>query len=67
MTNGRRSITGRDVAGAGMLMLSANLLCAAVGAGVGALLGAAAPMAVAGFLVGFFVGIYVVVKRFRDI
>lgn len=60
-------LTGRDVAGAGVLMLSANLLCAAIGAGLGALLGAVVPLAVAGFLVGFFVGIYVVVKRFREI
>jgi hypothetical protein len=61
------TLTGRDVAGAGMLMLSANLLCAAVGAGIGALVGATVPLAVAGFLVGFFVGIYVVSKRFREI
>jgi hypothetical protein len=67
MTNGRRPVTGRDVAGAGMLMLSANLLCAAVGAGVGALVGATVPLAVAGFLVGFFVGIYVVARRFHDL
>jgi hypothetical protein len=67
MTSGRPPVTGRDVAGAGMLMLSANLLCAAVGAGVGALVGATVPLAVAGFLVGFFVGIYVVAKRFHDL
>jgi hypothetical protein len=67
MTNGRPPLTGRDVAGAGMLMLSANLLCAAVGAGVGALVGATVPLAVAGFLVGFFVGIYVVARRFHDL
>jgi hypothetical protein len=63
----RPVVTGRDVAGAGMLMLSANLLCAAVAAGLGALVGAVVPLAVAGFLVGFFVGIYVVAKRFREI
>ncbi|MFL5823950.1 MAG: hypothetical protein ACJ764_10960 [Solirubrobacteraceae bacterium] len=67
MTNGRPPLTGRDVAGAGMLMFSANLLCAAIGAGLGALFGVAVPMAVAGFLVGFFLGIYVVIKRFREI
>jgi hypothetical protein len=61
------TITGRDVAGAGALMLSANLLCAGVGAGLGAVLGITVPLAVAGFLVGFFVGIYVVSKRFREI
>ena len=64
---GRAALTGRDVAGAGALMLSANLLCAAVGAGLGALIGATVAMAVAGFLIGFFVGIYVVSKRFREI
>jgi hypothetical protein len=63
----RPVVTGRDVAGAGMLMLSANLLCAAVGAGIGALAGALLPLAVAGFLIGFFVGIYIVAKRFREL
>ena len=63
----RPVVTGRDVAGAGALMLSANLLCAAVGAGIGALAGALVPVAVAGFLIGFFVGIYVVAKRFREL
>jgi hypothetical protein len=63
----RPALTGRGVAGAGALMLSANLLCAAVGAGLGALFGATVPVAVAGFLIGFFVGIYVVAKRFREI
>jgi hypothetical protein len=63
----RPTVTGRDVAGAGALMLSANALCAAVGAGIGALVGALVPLAVAGFLIGFFVGIYVVAKRFREI
>jgi hypothetical protein len=63
----RPAISGRDVAGAGFLMLSANLLCAGIGAGIGALVGAVVPLAVAGFLVGFFVGIYVVAKRFREI
>ncbi|HEY1521635.1 MAG TPA: hypothetical protein VGF70_01365 [Solirubrobacteraceae bacterium] len=63
----RQVVTGRDVAGAGALMLSANLLCAGVGAGIGALAGAIVPLAVAGFLIGFFVGVYVVVKRFREL
>jgi hypothetical protein len=60
-------MTGRDVAGAGVLMLSANLLCMGIAAGVGALVGAVVPLAVAGFLIGFFVGIYVVAKRFHDL
>ncbi len=63
----RQVLTGRDVAGAGALMLSANALCAGVGAGLGAIFGVTVPMAIAGFLVGFFVGIYVVAKRFREI
>ncbi len=68
MTNSSRPpVTGRDVAGAGMLMLSANLLCAAVGAAIGALVGALVPLAVAGFLIGFFVGMRVVAKRFKHL
>jgi hypothetical protein len=68
MTNSSRPpVTGRDVAGAGALMLSANLLCAGIGAAIGALVGALAPLAVAGFLIGFLVGMRVVVSRFRHI
>lgn len=67
MTNGRPTVTGRDVAGAGALMLSVNLMCAGIGAGVGALVGHVVALAVAGFLVGFFVGIYVVARRFRQL
>jgi hypothetical protein len=66
-SSSRPPITGRDVAGAGCLMLSVNLLCAAIGAGVGALFGLAMPLAIAGFLVGFLVGIGVVIKRFSSI
>ena len=67
MNNGRPPITGRDVAGAGMLLLSVNLTRAAIGAGLGALVGAVVPLFLAGFFVGFFLGIGVVVRRFRDI
>jgi hypothetical protein len=68
MTNrSRPPITGRDVAGAGALMLSVNLVCAAVGAGIGALLGAAVPLAIAGFLIGFLVAMRVVAKRFGNV
>jgi len=68
MTNSSRPpVTGRDVAGAGMLLLSANLLCAAIGAGIGALFGAALTLGIVGFLIGFLVGIRVVVKRFHDV
>lgn len=48
-------------------MLSANLLCAAVGLGVGELVGAPVPLVIAGFLIGFFVGIGVVARRFHDL
>lgn len=68
MTNSSRPpVTGRDVAGAGALMLSVNFLCAAAGAGIGALLGAVAPSAIVGFLIGFLVGMRVVAKRFRNV
>jgi hypothetical protein len=68
MTNtSRPPVTGRDVAGAGALMLSVNVLCAAVGAGIGALVGAVTPLAIAGFLIGFLMGIWVVAKRFHDV
>jgi hypothetical protein len=68
MTNSSRPpVTGRDVAGAGALMLSVNLMCAAVGAGVGALVGALVPFAIAGFLVGFLLGLRVVARRFHDV
>jgi hypothetical protein len=66
MTNDRSPISGRDVAGAGFLLLSVNLVFAGVGAGIGALVGALAPLLIAGFFVGFFVGIYVVIRRFRE-
>jgi hypothetical protein len=61
----RSPLTGRDVAGAGVFLLSANLLFAAVGAGIGALLGAALAGGIVGFLIGFLAGIYLVIRRFR--
>ena len=61
----RSPLTGRDVAGAGAFLLSANLLFAAVGVGIGALLGAALAGGVIGFLVGFLAGVYLVIRRFR--
>ena len=63
----RPPVTGRDVAGAGALMLSANLMCAGAGAAIGVLVGALVPLALAGLLIGFLVGIRVVISRFRDI
>jgi hypothetical protein len=67
MTNRRPPLSGRDVAGAGALLLSVNLVCAAIGAGLGALVGAVVPLLLLGFFVGFFLGIYVVADRFRDL
>lgn len=68
MTNSSRpSVSGRDVAGAGALMLSANLLCAGIGAVIGIPFGAVLALAIVGFLVGFFVGIKVVIDRFRNL
>jgi hypothetical protein len=61
----RSPLTGRDVAGAGAFLLSANLLFAAVGVGIGAVLGAALAGGVIGFLVGFLAGVYLVIRRFR--
>jgi membrane protein implicated in regulation of membrane protease activity len=62
----RSPLTGRDVAGAGAFLLSANLLFAAVGAGIGVLFGAPLALGIIGFLIGFLVGIYIVIRRFRD-
>jgi hypothetical protein len=61
-----RPTAGRDVAGAGFLLLTVNLLCAAIGAGIGALVGALVPLLIAGFFIGFFAGITFVIRRFRD-
>jgi hypothetical protein len=67
MTNTRPSLSGRDAAGAGALMLAVNFICAGAGAGLGALAGAVVPLLMVGFFVGFFLGIAVVAKRFRDL
>jgi len=67
MTNSRPPVSGKDVAGAGALLLAVNLSCAGIGAGVGALVGATKALLVVGFFIGFFLGIYVVIKRFRDL
>jgi hypothetical protein len=67
MTNRRPPTTGRDVAGAGALLLSVNLMCAGAGAGLGALVGLTVPLLLVGFFIGFFLGIYVVANRFRNV
>jgi hypothetical protein len=64
MPDDRSRFTGRDAAGAGMLMLAVNLLCAGIGAALGALTGAFVPLLLAGFFVGFGAGIAVVIRRF---
>jgi hypothetical protein len=66
MTDGRPPLTGGEVAGAGVLLLSANLPCAAIGAGLAALVGATVPLLLVGLCFGFFLGIYVVTRRFRE-
>ncbi len=63
----RPRLTGSDAAGAGMLLLSVNIVCAGIGAGLGALVGALVPMLSAGFVLGFGVGVAVVIRRFRDL
>jgi hypothetical protein len=67
MTDRRPPLSGRDVAGAGALLLSVNLVCAAIGAGIGALFGVVVPLLLVGFFIGFFLGIYVVARRFHDL
>jgi hypothetical protein len=67
MSSRRPPLSGRDVAGAGALLLTVNLVCAAIGAGIGALVGAVRPLLLVGFGIGFFLGIYVVTKRFHDL
>ena len=54
------------MAGAGVFLLSANLLFAAIGAGIGALFGQALAGGVIGFLIGFVAGVYLVTRRFRN-
>jgi nitrate/nitrite transporter NarK len=57
-------MNGRDVAGAGMLLLAINLFCAGIGAGIGAAVGALVPLLIVGFFIGFFAGIAFVIKHF---
>ena len=67
MTGDRPPITGRDVAGAGFLMLAVNLVCAAAGAGLGALVNATAAGLIAGFLIGFLLAVALVRRRFGSL
>jgi hypothetical protein len=52
---------------AGLMLLSALILCGAVGGVVGALTGAVGPLLALGILVGFVVGIAAVRARFPDL
>jgi hypothetical protein len=64
MTSERPPMRG---AVAGSLLVSATLLCAAVGLGIGALVGAPAALAIAGVFIGFGAGVRLVIARFRDL
>ena len=64
MPDNRSRFTARDAAGAGMLLLSVNIVCAAIGAGLGAIVGALVPLLLVGFFIGFGAGIAVVIRRF---
>lgn len=59
--------SGRDVAGAGALMLTAIVLCALVGLAIGSLIDAAGLLAALGAAVGLPVGFWVVYSRYRRI
>jgi hypothetical protein len=67
MPDSQSRFTARDAAGAGMLLLAVNLICAAIGAALGALIGALVPLLLVGFFVGFGVGIAVVIRRFSSL
>ena len=58
---------GPSPAGAGILLLTVVLLCAAIAGGVGAAVGAAAPLLIVGVFAGFLAGTWVVYLRFRDL
>jgi hypothetical protein len=57
----------KGAAGAGALLISTILVCAAVGLGIGALVGAPAPFALVAGGVGVALGFYLVYERYRDI
>ena len=61
------SRTPARAAGAGALLISAILACAAVGLGVGELVGAPVALAIAGGFAGVGVGFWVVYIRFKDL
>jgi F0F1-type ATP synthase assembly protein I len=52
---------------AGYLLVSAIVLCAAIGLGIGSLVGAQALLAILGVFVGLGVGFALVYQRFSDL
>ncbi len=58
---------GSSPATAGILLLTAVLLCAALGGVVGAAIGALGPLLIVGVFAGFFAGTWIVYRRFRDL
>jgi presenilin-like A22 family membrane protease len=57
----------RDAAGAGLMVVSSIVVCAAIGFGVGSLFGAEIPLAFAGGFIGLIVGFRLVYTRFKDL
>lgn len=57
----------RDAAGAGMMLVSSIVVCAAIGFGVGSIIGAQVPLAFAGGFIGLIVGFRLVYTRFKDL
>jgi hypothetical protein len=57
----------RGAAGAGALLISTILVCAAIGLGIGALFGAPALLALVAGGAGVVLGFYLVYARFKDI
>jgi len=59
--------SSKGASGAGLLLLFAIVLGAALGLGLGALVGAPEALAVAGGFIGVFAGFALVYTRFRNV
>lgn len=57
----------RDAAGAGAMLVSSIIVCAAIGFGVGSIFGAQVPLAFIGGFIGLIVGFRLVYTRFKDL
>jgi hypothetical protein len=57
----------RDAAGAGLMLVSSLVACAAIGFGVGSAFGAQVPLAFAGGVTGLILGFALVYSRFKDL